>query len=343
MLTKRSVHPGFMCVPSLVIMRVALAVILALATLIAASTGVRASSAVVTLVAFDPNAGQLPEGVAVDKIGNVFVSWSPLGQLVKVEHGSSSAQPFGSVKGLLPGDLGLVGLAVDAPGNVYGAVISNNASANGVWEFDRKTGKEERIPGTQALTFANGIAFDKRGTMYITDTIRGAVWRVIPGGSAEVWVEGPLFRGNGSFGLPFHIGANGIAVRENTVYVSVSEQSSIVTVPIMPDGSAGTAVSFAHLPAGTFIDGIQLDVHGNIYGATLISNSLIRINADGSTSVLATAADGLDRPSSLAFGTGKGDRQSLYVVNFSIALGPPILAGPALLRIDVGTPGQPLP
>ena len=58
---------------------------------------------------------------------------------------------------------------------------------------------------------------------------------------------------------------------------------------------------------------------------------------------IATAADGLDAPSSLAFGTGKGDRQSLYVVNFSVAILPPGGAGPALLRVAVDEPGQPQP
>jgi hypothetical protein len=54
-----------------------------------------------------------------------------------------------------------------------------------------------------------------------------------------------------------------------------------------------------------------------------------------------TALDGLDFPASLAFGTGKGERKSLFVTN--LALGPPEFANPGFAKIDVGQPGMPLP
>jgi sugar lactone lactonase YvrE len=301
-----------------------------------------ASSHVETLAQFDAAAGELPEGVTVDKAGNVFVSLSPLGELVKFRPGSTSPEPFGAVPGLMPGDFGLLGLAVDAPGNVYGGVISANPDARGVWKFDRKTGAGERFAGTEAIILPNAVAFDDRGTLYATDTIGGAVWRIPKGGAAELWIADPLLAGDGSVGFGFPIGANGIAVRHNTVYVGVSEKATIVTIPILPDGAAGQIQVERHLP-GVAIDGIALDVHGNIYIANVLSSSIVRANTDGSVETLATAADGLDAPSSLAFGTGKGDRQSLYVVNFSVALLPPGGAGPALLRVAVDEPGQPQP
>jgi sugar lactone lactonase YvrE len=296
-----------------------------------------------TVVVFDPNAGQLPEGVTVDKTGNVFISLTPLGELVKVKTGSDSAQPFGSVHGLMPDDMGLIGLAVDAPGNVYGTVVSTNPDTHGVWKFDRKTGAEERVVGTEAVVFPNSIAFDKRGTMYISDTIMGAVWRVPRNGTAETWIQDTLLEGDGSFGFPFPIGANGIAVRHNTVYIGVSEKASIVTVPILPDGSAGIVTLWAQLPASNLVDGIALDVHGNVYVAAPTINSILRVNVDGSIDTLATVADNLDAPTSIAFGTGKGNRHSLYAVNFSAAIAPPGGAGPSLVRIQVGVPGQPVP
>ena len=319
------------------------AFLLALGTTVVLLSVATALNHAETVVQFDPNLGELPEGVAVDKNGNVFVSLSPLGQLVKVQPGSSTAQPFGSVQGLGPGDIGLIGLATDAPGNVYGGVFSANPDAHGVWKFDRKTGVEERVAGTEDILFPNSIAFDKRGTMYITDSIMGAVWRVLRQGSAELWIQDPLLEGDGSAGFPFPIGANGIAVGHNTVYVGVTELTSIVTVPILPDGSAGSASLWAQLPPNNFVDGIALDVHGNVYIAAPANNEVQRVNVDGTLETLATASDGLDGPTSVAFGTSKGDRQSVYAVNFSIALGTPLGAGPGLVKIDVGVPGQPVP
>jgi hypothetical protein len=74
-----------------------------------------ASGHVRTIVRCDPAAGQLPEGVAVDKPGHVFVSLAPLGQLLKVGPRSTRPEPFGSVPGVDPAsDPGLLGLAVDS-------------------------------------------------------------------------------------------------------------------------------------------------------------------------------------------------------------------------------------
>jgi sugar lactone lactonase YvrE len=56
----------------------------------------------------------------------------------------------------------------------------------------------------------NGIALDKGGNVYVTDTIGGAVWRVpADGGAATKWFESPLLLGDGSFNFGFPLGANG--------------------------------------------------------------------------------------------------------------------------------------
>jgi sugar lactone lactonase YvrE len=330
------------------ISKLGLILAVAMLTVALAVTTAGAAHHVETVVQFDVAAGQLPEGVTVDKKGNVFASLSPLGQLVKIAPGSNVAEPFGAIEGLMSGDLGLLGLAVDAPGNVYGTVFSTNPDAHGVWKFHRKTGAAERVPGTDALMFPNSIAFDKQGTMYVTDMILGAVWRVPRGGSAEQWIVDPLLEGDGSAEFPFPLGANGIAVRRNTVYVGVTEGLSIVTIPILWDGSAGEAAIYAQV--GTFVDGIALDVHGNIYIAAPAANAVLRVNAaDGSVDTLATLADGLDAPTSVAFGTGKGDRQSVYAANFSVAVRPlgdpafPDPPNPSVIKVAVGVPGLPQP
>ena len=80
---------------------------------------------------------------------------SPLGDVWRIPPGSTQPQPFGHVNGITPGaDFGLLGLAVDVFGNVYGAVQSANPAANGVWRFDRTTGAATRLPGTAAIGLA---------------------------------------------------------------------------------------------------------------------------------------------------------------------------------------------
>jgi hypothetical protein len=52
------------------------------------------------------------------------------------------------------------------------------------------------------------------------------------------------------------------------------------------------------------------------------------------------SCDGLDGPSSVAFGAGKGDGKNLFILNFSAFSAEPT---PALLKAAVGDPGQQLP
>ena len=286
------------------------------------------------LVAFDPKSGELSEGVTVDDAGNVFASLSPLGKLVKIAPGSNKAEPFGEVSGLMKGDIGLIGLAVDAHGDIYGGVFSANPEARGVWKFDRKTGAAERIKGTENIALPNAIDFDEDGKMYVTNSILGAVWRVPTDGTVEKWIVDPLLAGNKKLGFPFPVGANGIVVRDRMVYVGVTETGKIVTVPINSDGSAGPASVFAEV-AGAVIDGIAFDARGDVYFADFVADAIVKVSADGKFDKIASAGDGLDAPASLIFGKGAGDENTLYVSNFSIALGRPLGAGPSIVAIKL--------
>jgi hypothetical protein len=93
------------------------------------------------------------------------------------------------------------------------------------------------------------------------------------------------------------------------------------------------------------VDGIALDVHGDVYVASPepLFSSLVRVSADdGSFEILASEAAGIVRPTSVVFGTGRGEKQSVYVTNFAGALGSPFTAG-SVVKVDVGVPGWPDP
>jgi len=309
----------------------ATAVALAVGAIVAPVTWVAGHTT--TIATFDPEQGQLPEGVAVDADGDVFASLTTLGQLVRIPAGSDAPEAFGSVSGFLEGDFGPIGLTVDADGNVYGGVSSQDPEANGVWRFDATTGAAARLAGTEAVAFANDVGFGEDGSLYISDTVGGSVWRVPPGGSAELWVEDPLLQGTGDFGFGFPIGANGIDASSDTVYVAVTERSHIVAIPIAADGSAGTPTTYAQLPEP--VDGIALDDAGNIYSAHPTANQVTRLAPDGMVEVIAEVGDGLDGPSSVEIVSGPDGALTAYIANFSIALGTPLGAGPSILAIEL--------
>jgi sugar lactone lactonase YvrE len=315
------------------------AVISLIVTLFVLPVAASASSPLETLVTFNPAAGEFPEGVAIDKTGNIYMSVTPLGQI-------RTFAPDGSQSLLttLPatGVFGPTGLAVDSPGNVYAADVTFDPATRGVYRIARD-GTSVRLPGTGGIQFANGLAFDQRGNLYVTDSILGAVWRIPRGGTAEIWAQGQLLAGNGSFGFGFPIGANGIAYRNGDMFVANTEGAKIVRIPVQPNGAAGTPQMVVQGSALFGADGLALDVHGNLFVAVSGQSTLLRVGAtDGQIATLATGADGLDGDSSLAFGTGRGDREALFLANFAF-FGPPATAHPALLKFQAGVPGMPLP
>lgn len=294
--------------------------------------------------AYDPAAGELPEGIAIDKVGNIFVSMSPIGQVRKIGRDGAEKLFYQFDEGA-----GLAGLAVDAPGNVYVCVILGGpGQLQGVWRIARNGSSASRLPGTENVFLANGIAFADDGYLYITGSYvpgsmppAGAIWRVGPAGEAEIWLQdSELLGGLGQIPNYPPLGANGIAFFDDALYVANTEKGLVVRVPVLADGSAGEPAIVAQ--TGLYlIDGIALDVHGGIYAALIGQNRIVKVDpANGSVVELVGAAAGVDGPASLAFGTGKGERKTLYFTNYA-ALSPE--PHPGLLKMDVGVPGLPLP
>lgn len=309
----------------------ALALMVAALAMIAASPPLLADGHVEPVFDYDPPF--FPEGIAIDKRGNIFVSIAIQSELRKITPDGTET----TLATLPTGGFGLLGLAVDAPGNVYAALATVDLSTSGVYRID-KTGASVRLAGTEAIIVPNGLAFDKRGNLYVTDTIGGAVYVVPPGGSAELWVQSPLLEGTGVAGLGVPVGANGITYRHGVVHVANTEQGTLVRIPVEKGGSAGVPTVFVDDVFGA--DGLALDVKGNIYIASVLEDKLIRVNLrSGERSVLAEGDDGLDGPASLAFGTGQGNRKYLYITNFVLLSDP----NPGIVRVDVGVPGVPLP
>lgn len=308
-------------------------------------------------------------GVAVDKVGNVYVS---------VSQGSGASEhiliwkftPYGGgpsfVVDIGQGTIG--GLMVAADGDLYVALAAG--LDKGVWRVGR-SGETELLLGTDQIFFANGLAFDDRGTLYISESVSlsviiagkpagpGGIWRIPRGGEAELWMREEVLRGTGALGQAVWIGANGIAYSRGNLYLTNTEKGTVMRIPVLKDGNPGVPDVWAlqevpeSLPPLRAMfpvvmgDGITLDVHGNLYVAVLTRFAVVRINAQDLSQETVAAYQvppysvpfaPLDFPASLFFGTGKGERKSLFVTN----LGMGQWAGPGLVKIDAGVPGDPL-
>jgi sugar lactone lactonase YvrE len=308
---------------------------LTIAALLLPSAPARAAD-IETLVTFDAGAGELPEGVAVDKRGNIYVSLiAPVSEIRKITRDGEQS----TLVDLGLGGNGPLGLAVDARGTVYAAAATFDPATQGVYRITAD-GSATRLPGTGSIAFANGLTFDQRGNLYVTDSSAGAVWRIPRGGSAEVWIQDPLLEGTGAFGLGIPIGANGITFRTpKEIVVGNTERGTLVSVPILPNGSAGEPEVIVEDAAIFGVDGLAVDVHGTVYAAVIAQSTIVRVEGN-SIETLADADDGINQASSIAFGQGIRDRKSLFGVNFGIFSPAPT---PSLFRLPVGVPGAPQP
>jgi hypothetical protein len=319
---------------------------LALASIVVfVMAGAAAAQATVhVLVAFDESKGQNPEGIAIGRDGTLFVSVSPLGDVWRIPPGATQPQPFAHVDGIVPGrDFGLLGLAVDSFGNVYGAVQSANPDANGVWRFDRTTGDATRLPGTSGMGIANGLAFDKQMNLYVTDSALGAIWRIPWGGTASIWSQDPALSGDGSLHLGVPLGVNGIAIQRGVLTVTNTERLTVLQIPKVGD-QPGAVSLLTTLPAGDNPDGVTMDAFGDAFVAMNLANTIGEVTPSGSMHAVASG-DPLDFPSSVVFGTTRGYRTSIFGVNFSVTelFGLPSGAGPSVYVFNAGVPGWPTP
>lgn len=299
------------------------------------------ASHVSTVAEFDPGFGQFPEGIASSKTGTLYVSWILSDQIAAIT-------PDGdvSVAAQLPAGAGPAGMVVAPNGVVYVAASGldlttgeTDPTVRGVYKFAPGQ-TPQRISGSEAMIFPNDVTMDHNGDVYATDTITGTVWRIPKHGEPELWASGPLLEGTGAFGFGFPIGANGIAIDHKTVIVANPEKGLLASVPVEKDGTAGEMTLLAQSPLLIGADGITLDVHGDIYVVAGILNLVVAVRTDGSINILATEADGLNQPATLAFGSGQRNNQTLFITNFSIFAPIPT---PGVLAMPADSPGKPVP
>jgi sugar lactone lactonase YvrE len=318
-----------------------------------------------------------PSGVAVDKPGNVYVSVREpapgpglLGRSVIYKYTRDGTPSFFANMG----DRAVVyGLFAVPNGDLYVAMATG--PERGVFRLDRQ-GNAELLPGSEQIVFANGLAFDDRGNLYVTESFSGApgnfgqggVWRIPPRGEAEPWVRDALLTGVGLLGNP-PVGANGIAYYHGDLYVTNTDKGLVVRIPVAGDGSAGPVELWKRLDDvresrlfGSKLpimpDGLALDVHGNLYMTVLSRNAIVRLMADDRVQETVAVFDSqgqapsapFDTPASLAFGTGAGEQQNLFVTNLgwmvrfvpTLPPGWPSWQGAALVKVNAGVPGRPL-
>jgi DNA-binding beta-propeller fold protein YncE len=86
-----------------------------------------------------------------------------------------------------------------------------------------------RIAALPPTSLANGLAMSDDGTLYVADSALGVIWRVpASGGTPTQWASGPELAPAG------FLGANGLKIHDNAVWVTNTDQGTILRIPSAP-------------------------------------------------------------------------------------------------------------
>ncbi|QIR40901.1 gluconolactonase [Tolypothrix sp. PCC 7910] len=271
------------------------------------------------------------ENIAIASDGTIFVSNHEIGTIVRITP-NGNQQIHASLEGKVSG------LAFTPNADLV--TTGWNADSISVVSLVTVDGKVETLLNMPDAIFLNGIT-PLSGTQYLTaDSYRGAIWLVdIAQPSSSIWLEHPLLaRSNPENIIP---AANGLKRFGNDLYVSNTERMLLLRIPITAANQPGEPEIFVQQ---TNIDDFAFDVEGNLYGATHIYNSVVRISPDGSTTIIAQAEQGVIGSTAVAFGQQESDSNAIYVVmNGGMFLPPPTGVVPAnVVRLEVGKVGYPL-
>lgn len=294
-----------------------------------------------TLILFDPAALETPESIRFDRFDNAYITLALTGEIRKVAADGTQSSlaflPIGAPCGGMFPPPAALGLTFDLQNQLYVNVFACDPSNSGIWKVDPTNGALEQLAVAPSGSTLNGLEY-QAGFLYAADSNRGVVWRLPLGGNAlELWSDDPLLQEPSTL---FGPGPNGIRFFRGEIYVAVSNTGKIIAIPFEPGGTAGPGRVHATLPPGQGGDEFAFDVHGSIYCTTDPSNTLVRLDPDGTTEILLTAADGIDGSTSATFGRRGRNRKNLYITNAAF----PFLTTtfrPSLMRLRLAVPGAP--
>jgi sugar lactone lactonase YvrE len=187
--------------------------------------------------------------------------------------------------------------------------------------------------------FMNGCTPHPDGhTLLACESVTGRVLAIdLSERRYESWLADGRLR-PGSAQIP---GANGIKLRDNQAWISVTDRDLILRVPVRGDGTAGALdVAAEHLRGDDF----AFAASGALYIATHPANTVLRLAADGTRATIAGPGQGAVGSTACAFGRAPGDEAALYVTTNGGLWAPyrGEVHEAKLLRLEVGERGQPL-
>jgi sugar lactone lactonase YvrE len=289
------------------------------------TSGAPDGGAITIPVHFSFQAGETPENAALEPNGDFDVSFSVAREIARVtldgRRDVLATMPKPTDGGINTPVLhfaATMGIVRGQDGTLYFPYAAGDADLTGVWRLSPHASAPERIAALPATSLPNGLALDPRaGTLYVADSALGRVWAVpVTGGTATVWSAAPELASTG------YLGANGLKVHGDAVWVSNTDKGTVVRIPVLPDGTSGQARIWADgLPT---IDDFAF-TGDEILAAVNHTNTVVRIRPDGTETTVLTGTDGLQNPTSIVL---RGDAAYVFDAAYATHTDPNILRAP---------------
>jgi sugar lactone lactonase YvrE len=269
------------------------------------------------------------ESIAIDDDGTLFITSHEEGKILRLHpNGTQSihAEISGKIVGLAWGD--------------RGALLVTGWDETGIPSIFKvsRRGKVKVLATLPDAMFLNGLTKLTGDRYLIADSYRGAIWELdARRGEVKIWLEHPfLARSMSENATP---GVNGLKIFSEVLYASNSDKAHLVKIPLQRDFSAGEPKIFLD---NAVIDDFAFDREGNLYGATHIFNSVVRISPEGAIAIIATEKQGVTGSTAVAFGHRESDRTSIYIVTNGGMFLPPAtgIVAAEVVRLDVGIQGD---
>ncbi len=252
------------------------------------------------VVRFDAQRSEFPEGV-VTRGGNAYVSFRTLPRVVEVT-------PTGSYRAYatVPSSGSVRGMAFDAMGRLWLSVVSSGAAQAGVYRAPAGGGEATLVVRDDGLPTPAGLAVDATGAVWVAQSDPGAVWRIAPDGTLARWTNDAMLTGGGVICGPTgtdRTGANGLVVRDDAVYVSHTDRSTVIRVARNADGSAGAVSTLTMRDCAKLATawGVSVGPMGSLLVAASGANAIARVATDGTTTVLSAPMGLLRSPTGVAW------------------------------------------
>ena len=229
------------------------------------------------------------EGIAWGRDGYVYAG-GEAGQIYRISLDGASVKEIANTGGFI------LGMALDAFNNIYACDIGKRRVQK-ITPGGVVTTYSARAPGEPFRT-PNYPAFDVKGNLYVCDSgdwkaDNGKIYKVRPGGQAEVWDR------------RLREFPNGVCIGPGGEYLAAAMSLNpprVVRVEIEADGSAGEIETLVELP-GTVPDGVAFDIEGNLYVACYRPDRIYRLSPSGDLEILAEDYEGtaIACPTNIAF------------------------------------------